>query len=220
MPLKQPHATFEPDPRSGSFARFHVTGSHPKTLADHHKDIDAIRMTSAVPGSIREEFETTRNLYLYSWYVYEFTAAAIPHALALVEKAIKEKCLRSEVKRPKHQGLRGLLKLSMREGWLTNADFPLALEFTRHEMVDPEDVESLPTIRPVPVYKPTGTEFCERLVKTLPDVRNLSAHGEAGLGFPASALHIIEICACVANALFRNPDKPGPSRRDDAHPRL
>ena len=69
----------------------------------------------------------------------------------------------------------------------------------------PPDSENLPTIRSVPVYAPTGTDFCERLAETLPEVRNMGAHGEAGLGFPASALHIIEICACVANALFRDP---------------
>ena len=62
MPLKQPHAMFDPDPRSGSFARLHATGRHSHTLADHHKDIAAVRMTEAVPEAIRTEFETIRNV--------------------------------------------------------------------------------------------------------------------------------------------------------------
>ena len=98
-------------------------------------------------------------------------------------------------------GLGRLLKLSIRKGWLTNADFPFVLEFTREATVPPPDAESLLANRSLPAYAPTGTDFCEHLAETLPKVRNMGAHGEAGLGFPASSLHIIGICACEARGM-------------------
>lgn len=56
----------------------------------------------------------------------------------------------------------------------------------------------------------TDTDYYEHLAGWLPKLRNLSAHGEAGLGFPSTALGIIETCACVVNALF--PDERGSAR--------
>jgi len=75
---------------------------------------------------------------------------------------------------------------------------------TQH-IVPPTDPNCLPTLRSKPLYAPNGTNFCERLVESLPGIRNMGAHGEAGLGFPTTALDILEICACIANALFRDP---------------
>ncbi|MYD97449.1 MAG: hypothetical protein F4X98_08700 [Gammaproteobacteria bacterium] len=215
-PLKQPAAMFEPDPRSVSLARLDAAGTHPNTLSDHHRDIAGVQMTAAVPEAIREEFETVRNLYLYSWHVYEFTVPAVLYALALVEKAIKEKCRRSGVQRPKHEGLKGLLKLSIREGWLANDDFPFALGFAREEILPAAAPKSTPTIRSVRRYAPTGTGFCELLAENLPELRNSAAHGDAGLGFPATALRIVEVCACVANGLFR--DSLHPNARESDQP--
>ena len=56
----------------------------------------------------------------------------------------------------------------------------------------------------------TDTDYYEHLADWLPKLRNLSAHGEAGLGFPSTALGIIEICACIINALF--PEEQEPAR--------
>ena len=207
-PLKQLHEIFESDPRSRSFVRLDAAGQHPKTIGDHYKDIAAIRMTDRVPKKIRGEFETVRNLYLYSWYVYEFTVPAILYAHALIENAIKEKCSRCGVALKGHRGLSKLLKVSIRKGWITNADFGFALEWTHERIVPTAAPNRLPALRPEPRYFPTDTDFCEHLAETLPRVRNMGAHGEAGLGFPASSLHSIEICACIANALFRDSDSP------------
>ena len=204
MPLKRPDEIFEPDPRSTSFVKLDATGQHSKTIGDHHKQIAAVRMAGRVPEEIRAEFDTVRNLYLYSWYVYEFTVPATLCAHALIEKTVKEKCSRSGVELPKRKGLRNLLKLSIDQGWLTNTDFELALELTRQEIVPPMDPNRLPVPRSAPLYAPTGTDFCEHLAESLPGIRNMGAHGEAGLGLPSTALHSLEICACIANALFRD----------------
>lgn len=204
MPLKQPDEIFDPDPRSTSFVKLDAVGQHSKTIGDHHRQIAAVRMTDRVPEEIRAEFDTARNLYLYSWYVYDFTVPATLYAHALIEKTVKEKCSRSGLAPPKHAGLKKLLKLSICRGWLTNAAFEFALDLTRQQLVPPADPDGLPAIRSVPLYDPTGTDFCEHLAESLPEIRNMGAHGEAGLGLPTTALHGLEICACIANALFRD----------------
>ncbi len=207
QPLKHLHELFEPDLRSEAFARLEGASLRRKTVADHHREIEAVRMSDRVPETIRGEFETVRNLYLYSWFVYEFTVPAILYAHALIEKTIKEKCVRCSVPLDGVRGLRNLLELAVSEGWLINADFRHA----REEMSLAVEPWYSPWLRSRPRYLPDGTDFCERLAESLPKIRNMGAHGEAGLGFPASALHLIEICASIANALFRDsPDAVPP----------
>ena len=207
QPLKRLNEIFEPDDRSRAFARYDAAGCHSKTLEDHYADISAIRVSDEVPKAIRDEFDTIRNLYLYSWYVYDFTVPATLYAYTLVEKAIKEKCRRAAVSLERNPGLSKLLALSIAKGWLTDAAFPFALEWMREEIVPAAGDEELPTRRSIPCFLPTGTDYCERLAISLPKLRNMDAHGEAGLGFPASALSCIEICACIINALFPTLDE-------------
>ena len=174
QPLKQPHEMFSPDPRSTSFARLDATGPHSKTIEEHHRDVAAIRLSERVPAAIRHEFDTVRNLYLYSWYVYDFTVAADLYAYALMEKTIKEKCLRSDVPLRGDKGLKKLLKLCIREGWLTNADFELAVARTNYELVLPAGESEPPVLRSTPRYRPADTDFCEQLAESLPQIRNMA----------------------------------------------
>ena len=183
QPLKQLNEIFDPDRRSTSFVRHDAARRHPKTLEHHHADILAIQVSEGVPESIRDEFDTVRNLYLYSWYVYDFTVPATLYAHALIEKAIKEKCRRSKVSLNKIQGLRKLLTLSIDQRWLVNSDFPFALELTRKEIVSAANDSEPPTIRSVPLYCPTGTDYCDHLAKFLPEIRNMGAHGRGRPGF-------------------------------------
>ena len=87
QPLKQPHEMFDPDPRSDSFARPDATGPHLKTIEEHYRDVAAIQLSEQVPEEIRDQFDTVRNLYLYSWYVYDFTVAADQYAYAFDGKS-------------------------------------------------------------------------------------------------------------------------------------
>ena len=205
-PLKQLNEIFEPDLRSTMLSRLDATVHRPKTIDEHYADISAVRLGEGVPEVIRDEFDTIRNLYLYSWYVYDFTVPASLYAHSLIEKTIKEKCVRSGVSLKQYRGLKQLLTVSIAQGWLTNSAFGFALELMHEEIVPPASESELPTLRSIPRYLPTDKDYCEHLAETLPRVRNMGAHGEAGLGFPASALSFIEICACVANALFPDPD--------------
>ena len=201
-PLKQPDEMFHPDERSTQFVRHGACGVHPKTLESHHADIAALDLADEVPESIRDEFDTVRNLYLYSWYVYDFTVPATLYTHALIEKAIKEKCRLTNVRLGRTPRLRKLLNLCIRRGWLVDADFRSVLASTREVLNPAADDSEPPTFRPVPRYRQGSTNYCEHLSRTLPELRNLGAHGASGLGFPASALHRIAVTACIVNALF------------------
>lgn len=108
QPLKKLHEVFEPDARSEAFTRIDTAGVRPQTIGDHYADISAIELSDGVPEAIRDEFDTVRNLYLYSWYVYDFTVPATLYAYALIEKAIKLRCARSSVSANNHRGLNKL----------------------------------------------------------------------------------------------------------------
>jgi len=47
-------------------------------------------LNDTVPEKIREHFETTKNLLLYSWFVYRFIPVAEFHAATTLEYALKE----------------------------------------------------------------------------------------------------------------------------------
>ncbi|MCY4496186.1 MAG: hypothetical protein OXC14_02790 [Rhodospirillaceae bacterium] len=202
QPLKELNEMFEPDARSTGFGRYDAAGRHTKTIQDHYTDIRAIELSDGVPETIRDEFDTIRNLYLYAWYVYDFTVPATLYACALTEKAIREKYARSGLPPKEHPGLSSLLKTCIDRGWLTNAAFPFALEWVDEDLVSPGSNSDMPGVRSKARYLPGGTNYCEKLARALPKIRNAGAHGEAGLDFPQSALGIIEICACIVNALF------------------
>ena len=121
-----------------------------------------------------------------------------------MERAIKEKCLHADVPLRGDEGLKKLLKRCIRQGWLTNVDFELAVARKQYEFVFPTGESEPPVFRSTPCHRPEDTDFCEQLAESLPQIRNIGAHGEAGLGLPASALRTIEICSCITNALFRD----------------
>ncbi len=42
------------------------------SIEHHHNQLQQISLSSAVPSSARQLFETAKNLSLYSWFVYHF----------------------------------------------------------------------------------------------------------------------------------------------------
>jgi len=61
------------DPRYAGRSVLHPrVGARPMTIEDHWKDIAAIVLREGVPRVIRVHFETARNLFLNSWFVYRF----------------------------------------------------------------------------------------------------------------------------------------------------
>src|ERR1035438_4977252 len=83
----------EPDPRSMMFATINLTDmtSREIDLADHHERISMCALHSGVPEEIVIQFDTTRNVYLYSWFVYRFYPVAEQQSLACLELALRKR---------------------------------------------------------------------------------------------------------------------------------
>src|SRR5258708_1996487 len=91
--LKPRDEVLEPDVRCSNMGNFeHSTGSITEfTLDTIYQEIEPIRLNASVPESVRNHFETARNLVVYSWFVYSFNVVAAMHAFASLEMAVKEK---------------------------------------------------------------------------------------------------------------------------------
>lgn len=87
--LRSPENIFNADPRNSSVEILGAGGFREKTLQDHHGAISEITLQGEVPQEIVVNFETGKNLNLYSWFVYRFHAAARSHAYECLELALK-----------------------------------------------------------------------------------------------------------------------------------
>ena len=90
--------------------------SRDRTLRDHYSGIESITLMQSVPESVREQFDTARNLLLHSWFVYSFIPIAQLHAFSSVEYAIR-------IKSGKPLMLRAGLELAIKEEWIKDSGF-------------------------------------------------------------------------------------------------
>ncbi|MGC4062801.1 MAG: hypothetical protein QM749_18985 [Aquabacterium sp.] len=191
----------------------------PVTLVDHHACINSIQLNSTVPKPIAIQFETTRNLYLYAWFVYRFFMVAKTHAFSTLEMGLKHslpKRLPEPYQRPKqkHPMLAGLLAYAIDEGIVQNQGFRRwhdeALYKARQRqsmeriqaMIEQQldsleyDEHELPEIRP----EDQRWDLVSALRAGLPKARNSLAHGSTEL--TNKVFGDIELVAEILNQLF------------------
>lgn len=89
--LRTPATVCEPDMRNLSFVVFDEKGERPKILDDLHQAVDKLKLNETVPEDIAVQFETSKNIYLYSWFVYRFFPVARLHVLTVLELALRER---------------------------------------------------------------------------------------------------------------------------------
>jgi hypothetical protein len=120
--LRPPEFACEPDPRNTIFVRINLTDgtSQPIELADHHEGVSACVLHAGVPEDIVIQFETARNVYLYSWFIYRFFPVAEHQSLACLELALRLR-LKEEIRTGKIRGkrptLRPLLEYTITHGF-------------------------------------------------------------------------------------------------------
>lgn len=179
----------EPDTRQKYFAVVNrKTGeARPVTLRDKYEAVESIILASDVPQEIREHFDTARNLYVYSWFVYRFNQVAEQHAFASLEFALKTKCGDS----PK--GLKKLLETAVERGWIVDSGFRYYRPGAVEDMPDDGADSGNPDTKNV-------QEYCKTLVETMPFIRNELAHGSRMLH--PNGLTTLAIVADLINQLF------------------
>ena len=211
----------EPDPRSTMFVSLDLTNgtSHAIELADHHEQISGYVLHAGVPEDIVLQFETARNVYMYSWFVYRFYPVAEHQSLACLELALrerlKEKIRTGEIK-GKRPTLRPLLNYAIEHGLVKNEGF--ATWRNRGEINSRQRV-SMEKFREMSEKKLTEMTWDESdieitaedldwdYVKMLPDMlpmlRNEYAHGSTELN--NWALRSIQIVCEIINQLYDPP---------------
>jgi hypothetical protein len=179
----------EPDPRNALIVRIDTVAgtSRPLTAADLHEMVACLSLSATVPEKVAQHFETVKNIFLYSWFIYRFQPVAELQSLACLEFALRER-FANEIMTgtidKRSAMLRGLLTFAVRNGAIKNEGFS-----RWSQTGDPEG------------------KFAESLATTLPEIRNNWAHGSDEL-LP-SAQTIIALVAEIINQLFP-PQSPAP----------
>lgn len=212
--LRGPDTASEPDPRTMMFA-----GQAPPSLAIHHREIEAIQLSGAVPEDVAIQFETARNLYLYAWHVYRFYPVAQSQALFALELGLKlrlPKRLPQPYQHPKrpHAMLAGLLGYAIDQGLIRNGGFRRWQQTAEDRARQRRLMESLQTmidqqleIVEIDRDEPINTtpedqswDLVQILRKSLPDLRNELAHGSSML--TNQVLGTIELVAEILSQIY------------------
>ena len=92
--LKTPQNAFDPDLRTKYLVLQDKLSSHIRqvTLADQNELISTFTLNRNVPEEVTIHFETAKNLYLYSWFVFRFYPVAEQQALTTLEYALRLGC--------------------------------------------------------------------------------------------------------------------------------
>ncbi|MEX2163173.1 MAG: hypothetical protein WD823_02865 [Sulfuricaulis sp.] len=208
----------KPDSRSKSFVRLTENGPRPITIEDQYRSVVRLILHDGVPEGIRIQFETTKNLYLYSWFVYRFYPVAQHHAYTCLELALRERfeaemLLAGEQKREHGPGLRRLLTYAIAKGFLKNENFEVWRHRTRvnakmrtmYEEIEEmsrlgldqmELDESKVEIKDVD----RNHDYLTILLETIPYLRNHYAHGSKSLH--NQVLGTLQVVVEIINQIF------------------
>jgi len=213
--LRQPSNICEPDSRTHLFVRVDRKNGQSRELEiqDKYDFVASFQLKESVPKNVFIHFETAKNLYLYSWFVYRFYSVAEQQALASLEFALRER-FPGYFKQNPRAGLGKLLKYAIKNGYLKNELFTRrehwawqrAKQRLSFEMLDRMRGEDLTEIRwseadVVVTDEDLNYNWLEDFMEIMPDIRNNHAHGSANL-YPASVGRTFEIVSELINQLF------------------
>jgi hypothetical protein len=214
---------YEPDPRNACFVSLDDETGHfsPLTIQGQHDDVATITLHLGVPEDIVAQLETTKNLYLYAWFVYRFYPVAQHHALTCLELGLRTRFwddIRANLvpSRGKKPMLKDLLRFAISTGVVTNQGFSAwhdivwkraryRVEQARfHKMLEEKITSMVWDECLVSVTdEDERVDYVGMLLDTIPQIRNSYAHGSSSLH--NQGLHTIQTVAEIINQLFPRP---------------
>ena len=214
--LKPLEAVLEPDRRNaGEYPSF--LGGGPRKIDSFHENISQYELIDLVPQDVRVQFETAKNLYLYSWFVYRFFNVADHLAYNTLEFGLRElfkDCLPDKYKdRFGNSSLKKLLSYAIDSGYIKNDDFEThrhntwrraksRYEFEKiQEMKEKELTEISWDESEVEIRPEDHAEYLEILLESLPFLRNKYAHGSGTL-YP-SVLGTFQLVSEMLNSAYQ-----------------
>jgi len=220
--LKPLEAIHSVDPRSDNQAVLDIFKNGANAVAEHHRAVANIKLVETVPEKIFVQFETAKNLYLYSWFVYRFFPVAEHHALTCLELGLRQRF--SDVlpkkywDKPWKPTLRPLLNFAIDTRVIKNECFRqwrdhvnlraqerYAMERHR-EMIE----RDLPQIEldytlAIPNDHDRDWDYLPILLDVLPGIRNSYAHGSTLLH--NQVLGTLELVSEILNQLYDSETK-------------
>ena len=158
--LKQFEELCQPDVRQKFFARVDASspsGHRSVTLKDFYETAESIQLHDGVPEQIRDQFQTARNLIIYSWFYYPLNVTADLCAYATAEHALRIKAGKASAR----SSFRRLLKKAVEENWIRDEHFTHVK--WKHESLR-EYNESLP-----PEYRHPQSQLAQDYCKVMTD---------------------------------------------------
>lgn len=173
--LKPASSIHEEDPRFRHFVTVEHGVTRPMSAADLYGMIEPIQLSNYVPEDIQREFDTARNAFIYSWFVYEFTTLAELGSFTALELALRRRLFPAELGPSRSPGLSRLLKAAVEAGYLSRSDFEVA--------------------------SPSGNSPAVCQLDLVPMLRNHIAHGNVHL-MPDGALASMRLCQAIIDKLY------------------
>lgn len=192
-----------PDPRMSDVRIEHL-----------HLKIDELRLNKNVPEDIVIQFETAKNLFLYSYFVYRFHHIADLQAIATLELALKTKFDELSIHYRSNCGLGKLLDKAEENCLIRSEDIPGYYEsalrkakqrhfFYNIQKMHEENLETIEidesNISPSPADYDLG--YLKSTFENLREIRNIFAHGATALFFPN--LNILILVRALINTLYK-----------------
>lgn len=208
-PLKPLNKIMVPDERQNFFL-----GS----LEGRHAELQNIILIGTVPLEVRQLFETSKNLSLYSWFVYRFHQVAELISFAAIEMALRERYLaENPIDSKSNQKTLNLYKLmqhAKKEKWLTNQGFSDLYALAKHhaeykKMIKKMETHDFAVAPSMPIDEPTQEEIQEALAgvdrvnavaENANKIRNDLAHGSSRLN--PSSISTLRLNADIINQIY------------------
>ncbi|HEY2329989.1 MAG TPA: hypothetical protein VGI63_09285 [Verrucomicrobiae bacterium] len=201
------------DVRQTFWVKIQPDGStRPFQFDDLHKRMAVLVLNSTAPEDVRTGFDTARNLYLYSWFVYRFLTVAELQVYAAFEYALGKRIEIENVGRI--HGLNKRFDFAVGKGWLQAEGIRRFQMSAKRRGKYAEEQERLykKYLKPIGGWQNLdskteaehASEYLHHLKIGIPKLRNSIAHGEPMLD--GGTVLTIEICCDLINQLF--PEKP------------
>lgn len=216
--LRSVEMVCKPDRRSPTTS---FLTNQPITVKDHRDRVTEYVLHNGVPEGIRMQFETTRNLYLYSWFVYRFYPVTRLHAYTCLELALRMRfesdVIASRSKPSKRQPtLKALLTHAVKNGYLKNENFSVWRHCTEMRAQQRTGLEQIMEMQRLNLkemviddeaYEITDEDrnhdYLETIQESIPKLRNHHAHGSTWLD--NHALGAIQLVAEIINQIYLEP---------------
>ena len=219
--LKTPQNAFDPDPRTKCLVLQDKLSNHIRqvTLADQNELISTFTLSRNVPEEVIIHFETAKNLYLYSWFVFRFYPVAEQQALTTLEYALRLGCPEfvkqyTDTNRFNNEpGLKTLIKHAAKIGKIKNELFPSRLTWASQRAKNRFSYLKLNEMTEAglnetgcddssiePSQDDLNYDWIADFIEHIPALRNDLAHGSPTLHH--TVIHTFDIVSSIINMLF------------------